>query len=369
MTATPLIAMLGPDLYAMGGISSVARTWLGAEAMKDLEVQHFGTMRDTRNMAEKAAMVVRRQARFVSRLASGWRPDLFHIHASYYSSFYRKMAYFKQASATGRPVIIHLHAPDLPSFYEASAIHRSAIHHVLKKAARVVVLSEDMGVMIRNWMGEDAKIQVLYNPVLLDRFHCTPRPVRENPVMLFMGAIGERKGTWDLLEAAHKVVQALPHARFRFGGNGEVERLRLRVEELGLQDHVEILGWVSGDEKLMHFQQADLLCLPSYHEGLPMSILEAMGAELPVVSTRIAGIPEAVIDGETGLLVEPGDVDSLAAALTQLLGDASLRKKMGAAGRARAEALFSSHPASSLCFSVAYVHSSSLSNCSGVVEA
>ena len=108
MHNSPLISMIGPDLDAMGGISSVARTWLGAEAMRGLDVHHFGTMHDTPNKAAKAALVVRRQARFVRRLASGWRPDLFHIHTSYFSSFYRKMAYFKQASATGAPVIIHI---------------------------------------------------------------------------------------------------------------------------------------------------------------------------------------------------------------------------------------------------------------------
>ena len=108
MNPPPLISMIGPDLDAMGGISSVARTWLGAETMSGLDVQYFGTMRNTKTTAEKAALVVRRQARFVARLASGWRPDLFHIHASYFSSFYRKMAYFKQASATGRPVLLHL---------------------------------------------------------------------------------------------------------------------------------------------------------------------------------------------------------------------------------------------------------------------
>jgi glycosyltransferase involved in cell wall biosynthesis len=340
MPESPLISMIGPDLDAMGGISSVARTWLGADAIKDLDVQYFGTMRDTRTKAEKAALVVRRQARFVARLATGWRPDLFHIHASYFSSFYRKMAYFKQASATGRPVIIHLHAPDLPSFYESSRLHRSAIHHIFKKAARVVVLSEDMGDMIRGWMGDDARVHRLYNPVLLDRFECPPRPERENPVMLFMGAIGERKGTWDLIQAAAEVVKTLPHARFRFGGNGEVDRLREEVTRLGLKDHVEILGWVSGEDKLKQFREADVLCLPSYHEGLPMSILEAMGAGLPVVSTTIAGIPEAVVHPTSGLLVEPGDIPALTQALIRLLGDASVRQQMGTAGRLRAEQVF-----------------------------
>lgn len=340
MAHPPLISMLGPDLDAQGGISTVARTWLSAEAMQGVNIQYFGTLRETQSAFEKTRVVVQRQARFMARLAKGWRPDLFHIHASYYTSFYRKMAYFTQATATGAPVLIHLHAPDMTSFYEASKVHRTAIHQVFQRAARVVVLSEDMGSMIREWMGDSARIHVLYNPVLLQQFTCPERPNRSHPVVLFMGAIGERKGTWDLLEAAALVVRDCPNARFRFGGNGEVQRFRKDVKRLGLEKHVEFLGWVSGEEKLEQFRQADLLCLPSYHEGLPMSILEAMGAGLPVVSTPIAGIPEAVLHKQTGLLVEPGNVNALASALKRLLDSHELRQKMGSAGNARAKSHF-----------------------------
>ena len=192
MPTSPLISMLGPDLDAMGGISTVAQTWLNAASMKGIDVQYFGTLGETRNSVEKAALVLRRQARFVSRLATGW-------HASYFTSFYRKMAYFKQAQATGAPVIIHLHAPDLPAFYEASKIHRSAIHHVFRQAARVVVLSEDMARIIRGWLGDEVRLHVLYNPVQLSGFDCSTRPDRAHPTMLFMGpSVNERvPGIWS----------------------------------------------------------------------------------------------------------------------------------------------------------------------------
>ena len=255
MAHPPLISMIGPDLDAQGGISTVARTWLSAKAMQGVDIQYFGTLRETQSTLEKTRVVVQRQARFIARLAKGWRPDLFHIHASYYTSFYRKMAYFTQATATGAPVIIHLHAPDMTSFYEASKVHKTAIRQVFQRASRVVVLSEDMGAMIRDWMGDSAQIHVLYNPVLLERFTCPERPKRSHPVVLFMGAIGERKGTWDLLEAAAKVVRTCPNVRFRFGGNGDVSRFHQEVKRLELQEHVEFLGWVSGDEKWRSFNK------------------------------------------------------------------------------------------------------------------
>ncbi len=88
-------------------------------------------------------------------------------------------------------------------------------------------------------------------------------------------------------------------------------------------------------------EKADLFVLPSHAEGLPMTVLEAMGAGLPVVSTRVGGIPEAVVDGETGILLEPGDVVCLAAALRTLAEDPGLRARMGVAGRDRVREKFS----------------------------
>jgi glycosyltransferase involved in cell wall biosynthesis len=332
------VAIIGPDLDARGGIASVARAWLEAPTLADVKMDYVGTMRDGRG-PRKALGMARRQAAFVGRLARGWRPDLFHIHLSYFTSFYRKMAYFEQAKATGAAVIVHIHAPDLDEFNDARRVHGAAMRHVFSRADRTVVLSKDMAKTVRRITGDDAAIEILYNPVALDG----PAPIRpptDHPTALFLGEIGQRKGTWDLVEAIPAVLEQVPHARFRIGGNGDVDRLNARVAELGLQHAVTVLGWVTGADKQRELIDADLLVLPSYQEGLPMSILEAMGVGLPVVSTPIAGIPEAVIDGRTGLLVPPGNTQELAAALSRLLSTPDLRADMGAAARARAQDVF-----------------------------
>lgn len=333
------VAMIGPALDAHGGISSVARTWLQTDAMSAVDVRYVGTMMSGPLPRKLAGMGVR-QARFVARLARGWRPDVFHIHLSSYVSFYRKLTYFEEAHATGRPVLVHLHGSDMADFHDAGGAHRRALEWMLRRAAAVVCLSEAMGRDVRAWMGDRARVEVVYNPVDLDLFTSPARPARAAPTVLFMGLIGDRKGTWDLLEAAAMVRRRAPSARFVFGGNGEVEKLRGEVVRLGLTDCVDVLGWVSGADKLRHFAEADIYCLPSYNEGLPMSILEAMADRLPVVSTPIAGIPEAVIEGETGHLVAPGDCASLAARLGDLLEDHEARVAMGEAARARAELCF-----------------------------
>lgn len=103
-------------------------------------------------------------------------------------------------------------------------------------------------------------------------------------------------------------------------GDGEVEQVRARVAERGLEDRVAVLGWVDGEKKLELLRNAAAVVLPSYHEGLPMAILEGMAAGKAIISTTVGAIPE-VVTGGNGTLVEPGDVIALAQALLQYGGN------------------------------------------------
>lgn len=333
-------AVVGPDLSAMGGICTVAELWLGSAAWGDATVEYFPTMRDTGLPVERALHMATQQARFLARLARGWRPDVVHVHLSYFTSFYRESLYLTEAKALGIPVVAHVHAPDLEGFAAARRVHGEALTRVFHLVDRVVVLSEAMARTVRELTGPRTRVEVIYNPVRLTDFAGTPRPASAPPTCLFMGKVGDRKGTFDLAAAIPAVLDRVPGARFVFGGNGAVDQLQGQLDALGVSHACEVLGWVSGDAKREAFARATVYCLPSYHEGLPMSILEAMAGALPVVSTPIAGIPESVVDARTGYLVAPGDVDALADRLATLLGDGALSARMGAAGLALARERF-----------------------------
>ncbi|HVL76715.1 MAG TPA: glycosyltransferase family 4 protein, partial [Noviherbaspirillum sp.] len=152
---------------------------------------------------------------------------------------------------------------------------------------------------------------------------------------------GDRKGTYDLLRAVARVVKTHPDLKLVLAGDGEIERVRREVVRLGLTSHVEVLDWVSGRRKEALLERAAIYVLPSYCEGLPMSVLEAMAAGLPVVTTPVGGVPEAITDGLEGRLVVPGDVDALCEALDALLSQLELRRQMGQAARAKIETTFS----------------------------
>jgi glycosyltransferase involved in cell wall biosynthesis len=144
------------------------------------------------------------------------------------------------------------------------------------------------------------------------------------------------------VRAAPAILARHPSTRFVLLGAdaaGESARLRALARELGVDAALELAPW-TGDPRPI-FEAADVVTLPSRSEGFGRVLVEAACLEKPVVASRVGGIPEVVIDGETGLLVAPDDPAALAEALTRLLGDPGLRAKLGAAGRLRATERFS----------------------------
>ena len=160
-----------------------------------------------------------------------------------------------------------------------------------------------------------------------------PVPPDAFPVLGNVGSFEERKGQVGLLEAVAAVRRRLPHVHLLMVGDGPDEQmLRAKVAELGLGAHVTFFPFTR--EPVHVFEVIDVLVLASlYKEGLPNVLLEAMSMGVPVVSSRLAGTPEVVLDGETGLLVEPGEVDEIATAIEQLGTDWAACRRMGAAGR------------------------------------
>jgi glycosyltransferase involved in cell wall biosynthesis len=180
------------------------------------------------------------------------------------------------------------------------------------------------------------------NPIADRFFSLSPEP--EPGRVLFTGALIPRKRLLDLVEALPAVLAEVPNARLRVtGAAGGAEYgalVRRRVEELGLGEVVAFLGGVTFGELLEEYRRASLLALPSGEETSPMVIAEAMAVGVPVVATRVGGVPSLVEEGVTGSLVEVGDVEALAARIVDVLADPDLRAARGRAGRENAERSF-----------------------------
>ncbi len=137
---------------------------------------------------------------------------------------------------------------------------------------------------------------------------------------LFIGEICKRKGVLDLVEAA-KMLKDDFNGRFEIiiGGGGELEMLKSKIKELNLEDVVKTVGWITGETKEGYLTGADVMVLPSYVEGVPVTLLEGCAFALPAISTNVGGIPEIVKNGVNGILIEPGDVKALAKAMANCI--------------------------------------------------
>jgi glycosyltransferase involved in cell wall biosynthesis len=159
--------------------------------------------------------------------------------------------------------------------------------------------------------------------------------------ILFLGRLEREKGFNDLLLAVASVRTRIPEIKLICGGTGEERQVKEWIEAAGVRDVVELRGWISGIDKQECFVRADLLALPSYIENLPMVIIEAMAAGVPVVASTVGGIPDVIENGKDGLLVQCGDVKGLVDAISTLLSHDVLHHRIGKNARKKYENFYS----------------------------
>jgi glycosyltransferase involved in cell wall biosynthesis len=196
------------------------------------------------------------------------------------------------------------------------------------------------------------RVRLVRNGVDLRTFQPAPRPAAaaERPLIVSIGRLVEKKGFPDLLSACRRLKQAGYRFRCEIYGDGPLRaELAATVERLGLADEVLLAGARTQQELLGAYQRADLFALTPFvaqdgdRDGLPTVLVEAMACGVPVVSTRVVGVPELVTHGRDGLLAEPRDVDGIAACLAALLGDPARRVRLGAAARRTVAERFDLH--------------------------
>jgi len=192
------------------------------------------------------------------------------------------------------------------------------------------------------WCREDgispARVLVVPNgvPDPLEERHGQP-PARDGGQRIgSVGRLSIEKGMDVLVRAFALVAREVPHSELVIVGDGaEREALEALTKELSLTDHVQFLGQRA--DVWDQLARLDVFVLPSRSEGMPMALLEAMATALPVVSTAVGGIPEALVDGRNGLLVPAEDPKALAVAIVRVLGDRSLAERLGQAARSTFE--------------------------------
>ncbi|MDB5287244.1 MAG: hypothetical protein JWR05_2193 [Mucilaginibacter sp.] len=283
------------------------------------------TYRPYGNNIKKSIFFVKQTFALIKELNSNKNIQIVHIHGSHSGSFYRKLiSFFIAKKVFCKTVIYHLHSSSFDLFYMRSGgFSKKLINYVINNSDKIVCLSpwwKNFYSTNFNCKAIEIINNVVNEPLEINSLHTEPINYPLN--FLFLGRIGDRKGIFDFIDIVCKEKASLL-GRFKLyiGGDGEIERLNKVINENHLGDIVEYIGWVTNKEKHQYLKKSHVYVLPSYNEGLPISILEAMSYGLPILSTDIGGIPEVLENGVNGFIFKPGDKAALEHSVKYLLDD------------------------------------------------
>jgi glycosyltransferase involved in cell wall biosynthesis len=332
--------LLGPSREAISGVTTHLNALFGSRLATHFDLAHFQVGSEGRKEGALGKLV--RFATSPFALAGAilrHDAEVVHINTSLNAkSYWRDLAYLLVGKLCGARVVYQVHGGSLASF------HPPTVRWAARLPDVVVVLSQaerdrwralapaQLVEALPN--GIDCQPYQRYNRELADR----DMPLR----LIYIGRLAPGKGLLESLEALRIARTRGVSARLVLvGGGAEEARLRQYVREAGLTRDVTFVGPAYGDAKARLLSQADALLLPSYSEGLPYSLLEAMAAGVVPVVTPVGAIPDVVTDGEHGLIVPPRDADAIASAIERLSNDRSAVARMSATCRKHVAAAYS----------------------------
>ena len=326
-SAKKKILMVGPDRSVHGGISAVVNALYDAGLDRYADIEYIGTMREGSKL-KKLMVAAGAYIRFLRALG---KADIVHIHVASDMSFERKRLFIRAANKRGKKLIIHQHGGDLKNWLSAGGEkRRKRVAGTFGMADKLIVLTPTLHDTIREICADQSDMEsrmiVMPNSVKLpkkpddhdgDGAFSGGDDGRTPHSILFLGRICEDKGIRELKDAVEAVSDTYPDVKLTLGGIWEDTQLKALVEER--PDLISHAGWITGEKKEEALKRSEIFVLPSYYEGHPVSVIEAMAYGCLVVATDVGGIPMMVTDGRTGLLVKPRDVKGLTDALLRAL--------------------------------------------------
>lgn len=324
--------MIGESLSKQGGIVSVQKLILD-EMPSNVEFNHLATVIDGSSFKKSklfAGALVKLCWLLISKDI-----DLIHTHVSERGSAFRQAITTLIALLFRKPVITHAHGSEFHIFYEKlPRVMQITLNFIYGRSTYLIALSERWRTFyIQSLELKSEQVVVLPNAVKIPE----KIPHRDHSgivSLVFLGRIGQRKGTFDLVNAfADLPLGIQTQATLTIAGDGEASQLKSLISSLDLAKYISVINWLDANQRDALLEKSDIFILPSYNEGLPMALLEAMSWGLPVITTPVGGIPELVHSEENGLLVQPGDIVKLTTAMQRLIENKEFRLTLGKASR------------------------------------
>ena len=335
------VLMIGVHPSTKGGMWTVVDNYLNNDYLStQVKIKYLPTATNGSKLIVAAYFAIA-YLRVLFTLIFG-KVDLVHIHSASKGSFYRKSMVLNLAKRFNKPAIIHLHGAGFENFYDGSSKKgKSKIRSTFDKADVIICLGESWRRFLEDKVNTRSgeHVVVLYNAVEVPAENLYNQDSVE---ITFLGELCKRKGIYDLVEAVNEIKDSLSdNTKIALYGKGDISEVQTLINNHGLGDKIEIRGYLKKEGKCKMFSKTLANVLPSYNEGLPMTILEMMAHGIPNITTAVGAIEEAVEDCKNGLIVVPGDTKILSSAIIRIIEDVEMRKKMSAEAYESAKCKFS----------------------------
>lgn len=331
----PKVLVIGPVAPPFGGIAIYIKYLLNSHLKEKYNLVFFNT-----NFRQKRATL----RGWIYKLLCPFlllyvllkeRPQLVHIPTSSYWGFWRRISYLMLLKFFERKIFLHIQGGKFDDFYERSnPFLKRLIRFSLNICDGVAVLSMRWYSFFSKIVGKH-KLVIIGNGVPSANYRCQANSdgdfalPKEAFIILFFGGLLKGKGVYDLLKAIPICLEEDKSLLFVFAGGGkEQRRMHAICVEENIQNNVLFLGNVSERRKIQLYIASDVFILPTYAEGLPLTILEAMAAGLPIISTPVGGIPEIIEEDVNGFLVDPGDYQAMAKKILFLRSNKDIREEI-----------------------------------------
>lgn len=344
----PRVLLVGPIYPKGGGVGMVNKILSESLMNGDFEIDILDTGRGQAGQGKEATLAfinlyyfIIQSFKLLRKLLLN-RPKIIHQSVTWGIAFWKESFFILLARSLGVKVVAHIHGSKLDvQFRESDWGHKCLMKIAFSIPNLIIVLSEYWQKLIIEEISSTINTVIIPNSIewsIVEAMDRNPLISEEKGcLVLFLGWLSMRKGILDALHAAELIYQQVPGIRFVFAGpiepGPQIEIVKLACEKASLTGCIYFPGIVSGEEKVDLFSKASIFILPSYHENLPVAILEAMAMGLPVVATSVAGVPELIQDGCNGYLIQPGNYLALAERIIHLAINPKLRQSMGEANK------------------------------------
>lgn len=330
------ILMVGMHLTkTRGGISTLTADILNSTLKDEFNFTYVASQAEDLGVFGKCLLAIYAAFRFIG-ICLFRRPALIYVHLGSNSSLYRESVFIVLARLLRTKVLSHFHAGDIREYLARQPdIGRKFVGWAISLSNRVIAVSSESAGHLAQ-LDRSIRISVIPNAIDTGAFtglsgDSGTRTDKDIHV-LFVGAVGKLKGEKDLIRALAMLKDQNINLQASFLGY-DAESLAEYCGQIGVMNMIRHLGPVSRAERFSHFDRADIFVLPTYAEAMPISVIEAMAAGLPVVTTPVGGIPEILTNGEDGLLFPCGDIDALAQKIAFLIKNPEERDAMGKKAR------------------------------------